>query len=89
MPDSAIDIGGGRPEVFGVPIGRRLIVGFHYEGVDFNFSRFWTRSTNEFECIETDAEIVWRVTAENPGHALTVDARCAKDEMLFVKIRGS
>ncbi|TFB82575.1 hypothetical protein E3O44_19005 [Cryobacterium algoricola] len=84
--DSAIDIGGGRPQVVGVPIGRRLIVGFHHDGIDydFNFSRFWTRSTTAFDCSETDTEIVWHVTAENPSHALTVDVRCAKDEMLLV-----
>ncbi|WEO76878.1 tocopherol cyclase family protein [Cryobacterium sp. SO2] len=86
LADSAIDIGGGTPEVFGVPIGGKLIVGFHHEGVDydFNFSRFWTRSKTAYRCTETETEIVWHVTAENPSHALTVDVRCAKEEMLLV-----
>lgn len=72
--------------MFGVPIGGKLVVGFHHEGVDydFNFSRFWTRSRTAFRCTETATDIVWHVTAENPRHSMTVDVHCAKGEMLLV-----
>lgn len=38
--NSAFDIGGGRPKVYFVPLDRRLLGVFYYEGkeYDFNFS---------------------------------------------------
>jgi len=86
LTNSAIDIGGGRPVAFGLPIARQVIAGLSLEGVDytFNFSQFWTRSKTSFRCAESDTEISWKIQAENATHALAVDAVCPKDEMLLV-----
>jgi hypothetical protein len=84
---SALDIGGGNPEVLGVPLGEKLLVGLNLEGVDYdvNFSNPLTGSRTFFRVTETDDDIVWRIQAQTHRFALAVDARCSKEEMLMVR----
>lgn len=86
LNNSVIDIGGGRPKVFGVPLPRRLLMALYYEGKDyeFNFSKFWTRTKTTFECEETEDEIVWCIETENKEAAMKVTCRCLKTEMLLI-----
>ncbi|MDS0524684.1 hypothetical protein NNC19_03265 [Clostridium sp. SHJSY1] len=43
LKNSAIEVGGGKPKVYGVPLNKRLLIGMYYEGemYDYNFSKFW------------------------------------------------
>ena len=44
LNNSCIDIGGGKPKVFGIPLDRKLLMELYYEGksYEFNFSNLWT-----------------------------------------------
>jgi len=86
LMNSAFEIGGGRPKVFGVALDRKLLGGFFYEGkcFEFNFSKFWTLSRTKFEAEETDDEILWYVRQETATSIMETNIRCFKDDMLLI-----
>jgi len=86
LENSVLNIGGGRPKVFGIPLNRKLLMDLYYEGVDyeFNFSKFWTLTRTKFNCYETETEIVWEITTENIKSAMIVTCTCKKSEMLKI-----
>ena len=86
LENSAFDIGGGKPKIYCVPLNRKLLGAFLYEGAEyeFNFSKFWTAPKTEFECSETDDEITWHVRQENRKAVMITDISCKKKDMLLV-----
>lgn len=86
LENSAFDIGGGKPRVFGIPLDRKLLGAMYYEGkeYEFNFSKFWTLPRTRFECIETPDLIVWRVTQGSRSAIMVTEIRCRKKDMLLV-----
>lgn len=84
--NSAIDIGGGKPKVFGIPINRRILIDFYYEGkeYEFNFSKFWKYSTTNFKCRETEDKIVWEIETKSSKNLLIIKTECLKDDMLKI-----
>lgn len=86
LKNSVFDIGGGRPKVFFVPLNRKLLSAFWYEGkeYEFNFSKFWMGTKTRFACRETKEEIIWRVVQENHKAIMKTEVHCRKEEMLLV-----
>ena len=84
--NSAFDIGGGRPKVYFVPLDRRLLGVFYYEGreYDFNFSKLHLRVKTEFAFEEGDEVVAWRVRQENIHAAMETEIRCRRSDMLLV-----
>jgi hypothetical protein len=83
---SAVEVGGGRPKVFGVPLDRKLLLGMYYEGelYDYNFSKFWTRSRVGFKFSEGEKNNSWQVDASNSRSEMTLTLECPKEEMLLI-----
>lgn len=86
LENSAFEIGGGRPKVFGIALERKLLGQLVYKGkpFEFNFSKPWTGSATRFNAYETDREVVWHVEQETLLSALVTDIRCPKSDMLLV-----
>ena len=86
LENSVFDIGGGRPKIYFVPLDRRLLGVFYYEGkeYDFNFSKLHLHVKTDFRCDETDTEIIWHVRQENIHAAMETEIHCLKKDMLFV-----
>ena len=86
LQDSVFDIGGGCPKVGPVSLPRKLLSAFWYEGMpyEFNFSKFWTCVRTEFDCRETDDEIIWHVEQRSASGRMVTDIRCLKKDMLLV-----
>lgn len=86
LEDTVFDIGGGRPKIGPIALDRKLLGTLCYKGkfYDFNFAKFWTGSKTEFDCKETEDEIVWHVDQKTFRHRLVTDIRCSKKDMLFV-----
>lgn len=86
LNDTVFDIGGGRPKIYFLPLDRKLLGAIWHEGkgYEFNFSKFWTGSTTEFECHETEDEIVWHVKQGNRKAVMITDITCKKKDMLWV-----
>ncbi len=86
LANSAFEIGGGRPVVFGHALNRKLLGCINYEGkpYEFNFSKAWTGSTTSFDCWETDNALYWHVDQKTLKARLITDVTCPKDEMLLV-----
>ncbi|MBQ4193941.1 MAG: hypothetical protein II650_06765 [Clostridia bacterium] len=86
LENSAFDIGGGRPKIYFVPLDRRLLGVFYYEGkeYDFNFSHVWLNVKTEFSFEEREDEVVWHVRQENIHAAMETEITCRKSEMLLV-----
>ncbi len=86
LENSAFDIGGGKPKVFGISLDRRLLSAFWYEGkcYEFNFSKFWTGTRTLFSYEEDEDEIIWHVDQSNRRNVVRVEGRCKKYDMLFI-----
>ena len=86
LEHSAFDIGGGRPKIYFVPLDRRLLGAFCYEGkeYDFNFSHVWLNVRTEFAFEEREDEVFWRVRQENKFAAMETEVFCQKADMLLV-----
>ena len=84
--NSAFEVGGGNPKVFGLPLGRKLLGQFYYEGrvYEFNFSKFWTGSRTFFDCRESEEQILWKVVQTTFRAKMEVEVTCRKDEMLLI-----
>ena len=86
LQNSVFDIGGGRPKIYFVPLDRRLLGVFYYEGkeYDFNFSKLHLNVKTEFSFDETDTEVIWHVRQENIKAAMETEVHCLKKDMLFI-----
>ena len=86
LEHSAFDIGGGRPKVYFVPIERRLLGAFCYEGkeYDFNFSHLWLNVKTEFSFTEGDELMTWGVRQENVHAVMETEIFCRRSEMLWI-----
>ena len=86
LENSVFDIGGGRPKIFYIPLERKLLGAFYYEGeeYEFNFSKFWTDTKTEFSCNETEDEVLWDVKQETSHARMETKVRCFKKNMLLI-----
>ncbi|WP_033167106.1 tocopherol cyclase family protein [Clostridium sp. KNHs205] len=86
LSNSAVEFGGGRPKVFGIPMERKLLGGLYYEGkmYDYNFSRFWTGAKTIYKFEEGKRTNTWRVKAVNKDSELELVLKCPKEEMLLI-----
>ena len=86
LENSVFDIGGGRPKIYFVPLDRRLLGVFYYEGkeYDFNFSHVWLNVKTEFSFEEKDDVVVWHVKQENKYAVMETEISCLKKDMLLV-----
>ena len=86
LENSAFDIGGGRPKIYFVPLDRRLLGVFYYEGreFDFNFSHLWLNVKTEFSFKEGEELVSWQVRQENLHTVMETEISCRKHEMLLV-----
>lgn len=86
LSDSVFDIGGGCPKVYFVPLKRKLLSAFWYEGTpyEFNFSKFWTLTRTQFDFHETDDDVFWHVRQETTRAVMDVNITCRKKDMLLI-----
>ena len=86
LENSVFDIGGGRPKIGRLALNRKLLSAFFYEGksYEFNFSKFWTLTRTEFNCRETETQIIWHVEQKTPRHRMVTDVTCEKKDMLLI-----
>ncbi len=86
LTNSVFDIGGGRPKIYFMPLNRRLLGVFYYEGkeYDFNFSHFWLKVKTEFSFEEQEDKVIWHVKQENKYALMETEVSCAKATMLHV-----
>jgi tocopherol cyclase len=86
LSNSAVEIGGGNPKIYGLSLGRKLLGGIYYEGkmYEYNFSKFWTGSKIDFDFTENENVNTWTLEAYNHNSAMQLLLNCKNDEMLFV-----
>lgn len=84
--DASFDLGGGCPRVFGISLPRRILTAFYYKGefTEFNFSKFWRKSTQNFSNHEDDNYFYWNIISENRKHRIEVNFKCDKSKLLLV-----
>ncbi|TLP81744.1 tocopherol cyclase family protein [Maribacter sp. ACAM166] len=84
--DASLDVGGGCPKIFGIPLRRKILTAFYYKGefIEFNFSKFWKRSHQQFSIHEDAQYLYWTVVSENRKFKIDVKFKCDKSKMLFI-----
>lgn len=84
--NSAFDIGGGKPKVFGISLPRKLLSGYYIEGkeIEMNFSKIFHPCETWFKFKEEKDKVFWRVIQENKSYKIEVDISCLKKDMLFI-----
>jgi len=86
LENSALDIGGGCPKVFGISLKRKLLMNFFYEGKDteYNFSKPWLNSRVVFRVEQTEKEVIWKIIAQDMHALIKLKVICKKEEMLNI-----
>lgn len=86
LTNSALEIGGGNPKVYGLSLGRKLLGCMYYEGImyEYNFAKLWTRPKIDFNFSENEKVNIWTVNAMNHNSRMELTIECLKDEMLLV-----
>ena len=86
LSNSVFDIGGGRPKVYFVPLDRRLLGVFWYEGreFDFNFSKVHLHVKTTFSFDEAGDTVHWHVRQENTHAVMETEISCNKNDMLLI-----
>ena len=86
LENSAFDIGGGRPKIYFLPLDRRLLGVFYYEGkeYDFNFSHLWLNVKTQFAFEEGEDEVHWFVLQETRHAIMETNIHCRKKDMLLI-----
>ena len=86
LSNSAVEMGGGTPRVFGIGLQGKLLGGMYYEGkmYDYNFSKFWTGTRISFSFKEGTSMNTWQVHAANRQSVMELTLECRKDEMLLI-----
>lgn len=90
LKNSVFDAGGGCPIVFGIPIKRKLLIGIHYEGknYEFNFSKLWKGVKTTFQFQEDKDQVSWHIETRNFKSRAIIDCVCDKKEMLLINYEG-
>ncbi|MBQ9324888.1 MAG: hypothetical protein IJ246_03865 [Clostridia bacterium] len=86
LTNSAFDIGGGRPKIYFVPLDRRLLGVFYYEGqeYDFNFSKLHLGVKTTFSFEDRPDLAVWHVRQDNIHAVMETEVFCRKEDMLLI-----
>ncbi len=86
LMNSAFDIGGGRPKIYFLPLNRRLLGVFCYEGkeYDYNFSKLHLMVKTDFSFEEKEDLVCWHVRQENIHSVMETEVFCRKMDMLLV-----
>lgn len=83
--NAAMDVGGGRPEILGLPIWKTALIVLNIEGeeYDWNFTELWEHNWVEFDVDTSGDDVTWSIGAANDDYKITIEASNPKSKMLF------
>ena len=86
IENCSLDIGGGKPRVCGIPLGEKVLGGFHYKGklYEFNFSKIFFQR-QEWKCRDDGEKIFWDLVLSNKDNILEVHFSCQKEDMIKIR----
>jgi len=84
LANTSLDIGGGEPVAFGIPLGRKVLIAFYHEGklYEWNFTK--ELLTQTAKVTETSTSLRWQVEAADFGNRIVVDFSAPKSKSLKV-----
>jgi hypothetical protein len=82
---TSLDVGGGRPVLFGIGLGEKVLAAFHHEDkrYEFNFSRIVFQK-QRWSCAVGDHDVLWDLDLSNRTHRIVIAFTCPKETMLLV-----
>ena len=91
LTNSAFVAGGGKPKAFGISIPRKLLIGFYYEGTEYeyNFAKFWNNVKIDFKFEEGKEVNNWYINASNWNSKIELKLSSKRDEMLLLNYEAS
>ena len=83
---ASLDVGGGSPKIFGIPLKRKILTALYYNEklYEFNFSKFWKFSRQKFDSREDNEYIYWNIDSLNKEIIIEVRFKCKKEFLLKV-----
>ena len=95
LPLTSLDVGGGQPRVYNLPLGERLIIAFYYEGKlsSWNFAKLGRKAPIQvINVTETADHITWEISSEDDTkqliiipHKIVIKFSSSKEGMLKMK----
>eukprot|EP00659_Diplonema_papillatum_P020794 gene20794-32046_t len=84
LEKTSLDVGGADPRVFGVSLGRQLLIAFYHEGelYEWNFTKELVTQT--FEVTETVDKLRWQVASEDLRNRIVIDFSAPKSRCLLI-----
>jgi hypothetical protein len=83
---TSLDLGGGRPRVAGISLGKKILVAFRHKSIlyEFNFTKQLSYEQS-WQCRIDDNFVYWDVIVENRKYQLTIRFKCPLETMILVK----
>lgn len=86
LENSCFELGGGTPRILGIPIKGKVLtyIKLENEEFEFNFSKFWKKSSTRYTFFDEGDEVHWSVSAQNRNYLVDINVFCNKSEMIKV-----
>jgi hypothetical protein len=87
LDHTSLDVGGGKPRLFGVSLGEKALVAFHHGGelFDVNFSKLFRAGEEDIKIEESSSEIRWKIQARNGRKKIVIDFSAQKSKMMLIR----
>ncbi len=84
LPLTSLDVGGGEPRAFGIPLGRKVLIAFFHEGELFEWNFTEELQKQDVRVTETEDELRWSIEAADLTHRIVIDFANPKSKMLHI-----
>jgi len=85
LPLTSLDLGGGMPRAFGIPLGHdKLLIALYYKGVlhEWNFTHLLDLPREDVRIEQQPGRVSWQVAAEDSTQRIEIDFTNPTSEMV-------
>jgi tocopherol cyclase len=84
LPMTSLDVGGGEPVAFGIPLGRKVLVAFHHDNTMYEWNFTKELQWQSAVVTESSTSLRWQISAEDLSNKIVIDFSAPKSRSLKV-----